>query len=122
MFTQYLMQRGVEQMSRGVVAHDVVTAGDVHFSNGFVSNFWLSRNDFTNMDNDTGRGFAHVSNFDLPLPFALTRSSPRGRGKCTDITRVAHLSTRCDVEACLGKDDFYLITKGNGFNCLAIRN
>ena len=33
-----------------------------------------------------------------------------------DITRIIHLTTRLDVEACLRQDDFHLIAKGSRLN------
>src|SRR5215207_3044909 len=112
MFAQHLVQRGVQQMSGSVVAHDIVAACHVHFSNGHVTNLWLTRDHFTNMDNDTGRGFPYARDFDLPVPLILNLS-PAGRreypshigsgqGEETDVPRVINLPARFDVEASLG--------------------
>jgi hypothetical protein len=41
MFTQHLMQSRVEQMRRSVIAHDVVTASHIHFSESEVADLRL---------------------------------------------------------------------------------
>src|SRR5687767_10211976 len=111
MLTQYPMQRGVEQMSRGMVAHDIVAAGQIHFSDSLVADFWLPGDHFAHMDNDACRGTAHGCDFDLP---ASPTSS--GRGERADETRIVDLSTRFNVEAGLGKNHFHLIAEGHRLN------
>ena len=60
------MQRGVQEMRGGVIAHDVVTAAHIHFGDGFIAHFGLTRDDFADVDDDARRGAAHGGDFDLP--------------------------------------------------------
>ena len=42
MFTQHLVQRGVQEMGRGVIAHDIVAAAHVHLGQSQVADPWLA--------------------------------------------------------------------------------
>src|SRR5688500_18997602 len=105
------------------MAHATVTTGHTHFSDAHITTSVLTRDQLADANNYSSRANTYVSVCDLPA--RRPSRSPqilRIYGERFNVAHVTHLSTRCDVEAGPGKDDFYLITKGNGFNCLAIHN
>jgi hypothetical protein len=55
MFAQDLVQCLVEQVRGGVIAHDVVAAGQVHFGEAFVADFGLTGDDFADVDDDAAQ-------------------------------------------------------------------
>src|SRR5258706_7124954 len=101
MVTKHFMQGLVKQVCRRMIAHDVVTADQVHFSGGLVANFRLTRDDLPNVRNDSSRRATNRSYFDLPI-FAA------------DVAFIIHLTTRLNVETSLGQDDFHLIIERGG--------
>ena len=73
------MQRLVQEMCGGVIAHDVVAANCIHFGDGFIAHFGLTRNDLADVRDDSSRSTAGGSDFNFP---ALTLVPlPLGEGK-----------------------------------------
>ena len=87
------MQCLVQQVSRRMIAHDVVTASQVHFGGGLVADFRLTGDDLPNVGNDTSRRTTNRIDFDLPIFTA-------------DITLIIYLTTGLNVETSLGQNDF----------------
>ncbi len=55
MVAEDFVQRLVQQVRGGVIAHDVVAADHVHFGDGFVTNFGLTRDDLSDMGDGSSR-------------------------------------------------------------------
>src|SRR3990172_7805721 len=132
MVTKHLMQRGMEQMRGCVIAHDVVTAGHIHFGNGLITYFGLARDKLSGVSDDSSRGTTGGSDFNLPRFAALIpspslmggRESPspfgRGQGEGTDISFIIYLTARLNVETSLWEDDFDSIIQRSGLNYFAV--
>src|SRR5581483_3980725 len=113
----------MKKMRGRVIAHDVMAAFQVHFSQTFIADFRLTRNHFADVDDDACRGAAHGGDFDLP---ALSPSgSPRIlriQGERFYVTRIINLPAGFDVKTGLWQNDLDLIAERSGVNRLSIHN
>jgi hypothetical protein len=94
------VQRGVQQMGGGVIAHDVVAAGRVDFSNRLVADFRFAADHLADVRDKSGSGAADIGDFNLP---ADTKFASRQGG---NHPRITNLAARFDVEAGARDDDF----------------
>src|SRR5688572_16310438 len=101
-------------MSRGMVAHDVMTSLHIHFGDRHIPNLWLTRNHFSKMNDHTRRGATHGGNFNFP------RFVSTGAPLSANITSIIHLTAGFDIETGLRENDLNFIPKRGGPNRLTV--
>ena len=100
MVAEDFVQRLVQQMRGGVIAHDVVTAGCVHFGDGFVAHFGLTRDDLSDVGDGSSGGAAGGGDFDFPALTAALSQWERESG-CNLRHQPDH-QTRCRNQSWAG--------------------
>ena len=106
MLTEDRVQRGMQQVGRRVIAHDVVAPRHVDFGDRLIAHLRLTGDHLADMHDDTGGRPTHICDLDLPSGLAAVRGSQRANESF-----VGDLSTGFDVEAGTRQDDLDRIAK-----------